>query len=378
MIRKLSIFLLLIFLSGCWGKIELPEVSIVSGVSIDKKASGEFEVTIQKINTLAVSEHEPHPFLTRSSSGLTIFEAVRNFIFELGQKQLWSHINALIISSEVTENDLLTVTDFLNRDHEARPNMLCLISYGQAKDFLEIESEIQPISAIAIKDALENQKNLSMAPHIDLKTLLRLIAEPHQDFYLPIIKKKDDYFAILGTTIFKEDKLIGELTPEETRSMLRVLGEVKGGLQVINLAQENEEEPHYASIEIKKSQSDIEVMFEENKPKIKINIKEEGIIGDINQPLEINHNALKEIETIYAKTIKAEIEQMIGIIQKQYKANVLNFAGAVRRADRQYWKKYQEQWEEIYPMLEVEIDVETEIVHTQLKKNPISVPKNGA
>lgn len=378
MIRKLSIFLLLIFLSGCWGKIELPEVSIVSGVSIDKKASGEFEVTIQKIKPLAVSEHEPKPFLTRSSSGLTIFEAVRNFIFELGQKQLWSHINALIISSEVTENDLLTVTDFLNRDHEPRPNMLCLISYGQAKDFLEIESEIEPISAIAIKDALENQENLSMAPHIDLKTLLRLIAEPHQDPYLPIIKKKDDYFTILGTAIFKEDKLIGELTPEETRSMLRVLGEVKGGLQVINLAQENEEQPHYASIEIKKSQSDIEVKIEENKPKIKINIKEEGVIGDINQPLEINYHALKEIETIYAETIKAEIEQMIDKIQKQYKSNTLNFAGAVRRADSQYWKKYQEQWEEIYPMLAVEIDVETEIVHTQLKKNPISLSKKGA
>lgn len=378
MIRKLSIFLLLIFLSGCWGKIELPEVSIVSGISIDKKASGEFEVTTQTILPLAVKGHKPKGFITRSSSGLTIFEAIRNFIFEMGRKQLWEHVDALIISSETAQNNLLTVTDFFNRDHEPRPTILCLISKGQAKDILEIESDIYPIPTIAISKAIESQEALSQAPNIELKDLMRLISDPYQDPYLPIIHKKEDNFVILGTAIFKRDKMIGEITPKETRSMLRVLGEVKGGLQVINLAQEDEEQPQYASIEIKKSQAKIEAKVEENKPKIKIMIKEKGVIGDINQPLELNQNSLKEIETIYAQTIKEEIEQMIDKIQKQYKSNVLNFTGAVRRADKQYWKNYKEQWEEIYPILEVEIDVETEIVHSQLRKNPISVPKKGA
>ncbi|WP_216831774.1 Ger(x)C family spore germination protein [Alkalihalobacterium elongatum] len=370
--KMIAILIGTLLLSGCWGLMELPDVAIVSGVGIDLVDSGEYEVTTQSIQPIAIEEKQPTGFITRSSRGVTIFEAVRNFIYEMGKKQLWEHVDALIISSDIAQNNILAATDFLYRDHEPRPKMICFISKGQARELLELESELHPVPAIAIREAMENQADLSKAPYVELKDFKKLIAEPFQDPYLPIIQKNQEDFDILGTALFKEEKMIGELSPIETRSMLRILGEVEGGLQVLNLNQgSNDNEPQYATVEIKNSQSKIEAVFDMPEPKIKITIKEKAVIGDINPPFPINEDTLKTIETIYAQTVKNELVHAVNKIQKEYKVNVLKFAEVIRRSNREYWKINREEWDEIYPTLPIVIEVQTDIAHSQLIKDRI-------
>lgn len=365
MIKHILLFIILVMLSGCWGAQELPEINIVSGVGIDKIESGEYEVTTQTIQPLAVKENLPEAFLVRSSTGWTMFEAVRDLIITSGKKQLWEHVNTFIISEEVAREEVLPVIGYLLRDHEPRPSMLCFISKSKAKDILKIKSKVEPIPAMAIEKALEEQKSLAKAPIVPLHTFTENILASFQDPYLPIITKGAEDFEIYGTAIFKKDKMIGELTPRETRAMLRVLDELDGGLQVVNLAQPNEP-PNYASIEIKDFKSKIEAEMKDDKPRIIINIEEKGVIGDISQPTPITHNTTQEIEKIYAETVRQEVEKTVKKIQKELQANVLGFAGVINRQHKDYFQKHKEQWDVIYPSLEVEVIVQTEIEHSQL------------
>lgn len=372
MIRHIIIILsLLLLLSGCWGITELPEIAIIGGVGIDKKDSGEFQVTTQTIQPLAVKENQPEAFLTRTSSGLTIFEAVRDFIITAGKKQLWEHIEALVIGPDIAKEGVLPILDFLHRDHEPRPTMYCFVSKDTAKEILEIKSKIESIPTRAIRLALEEQIALSKAPRVEMYNFIERLMQPNQDPYLPIIHKGKEDFEIFGTAIFKKDRMVGELTPRETRAMLRVLGEVEGGLQVIIIPSEEEKGPNYASIEIKSSKADIQAELDGGDPKIIITVDEIGIIGDISQHTEIDYQTLKDIEKIYANTIRKEVEHTVQKIQKELQSNVLTFAGVIHRKDKQYWEKHKEQWDEIYPRLQVDVQVKTELIHHELINNSI-------
>lgn len=362
--RKIIIYMLifiLIVVSGCGKQPQLKELAVVAGVAIDKKGDNKYEVTTQTIKPGAVKKDKPKPYINSSTTGFTIFEAVRDLIMTEGKKQLWSHVSAFIVGEETAKDTVIPITDFMIRDHEPRPRMKAFVSRGKAKKILELKSEVFPVPAMGMKQSLEEQTGVSKAPDVEFHDFIERLVEPYQDPYLPVIQKKEDHFEIFGTAVFKKDKVVGFLTPRETRAMLRVSGKLKGGLQVIKLPSEQEDKPNYTSIEIKKSKTSIKAKIEKNKPKIMIKIKEIGFIGGINQSITLDQKKVKEMEKIYADTIKKEVEHMLKKVQKEYKSSLFNFSGVINREDKEYWKQHRDEWEEIYPDLEVIVEVETHI-----------------
>ncbi|MEX2416014.1 MAG: Ger(x)C family spore germination protein, partial [Paenibacillaceae bacterium] len=259
---------------------------------------------------------------------------------------------------------------FLTRDHEPRFRMNVLVAKGKAKDILELKSKINPIPSAGIKTVLEEERSLAKAPKVHLHDFVEKLMEPYNDPYLPIIRKVKEDFEIFGTAIFKEDKMVGELTPRETRGMLRVLGEVKGGLQIVKFGK-HKDETVYLSIEVKKSKASIHAKIVKNKPQIIIKIKETGFMGSMTQPIELDDKTIKEMEQAYADSIKKEVEHTVSKIQKELKSNVFNFAGTINREHKKYWKEHQQEWETLYPSLDVIVQVKTHMPENGLiRKNP--------
>jgi spore germination protein KC len=122
------IFSFIIILSGCWGKSELQDIAIVSGVGIDRDDNNQIIVTTQTIKPEKIKENDPQPYLVRESSGETVFEAVRDFIITAGKQQLWQHIEIFVIGMPTAENGVTEIIDFLYRDHEPRSSMNLFIS----------------------------------------------------------------------------------------------------------------------------------------------------------------------------------------------------------------------------------------------------------
>ncbi|MEX2461388.1 MAG: Ger(x)C family spore germination protein [Paenibacillaceae bacterium] len=362
--------LLIAVLSGCWSSSELKDISIVAGVGIDLKGKNQFEVTTQTVKPAEVKKNKPGAVAVQSSTGFTVFEAVRDLIIKTGKKQNWQHISAYVISEEAAKTGVMQRIDFIARDHEPRFRMNLLVSKGKAKDILNIKSKKNPIPSAAMKATLEEQISLAKAPQVELHDFIEKLMEPYQDPYLPIIRKEKEDFEIYGTAVFKGDRMIGELTPRETRGMLRVLGEVKGGLQVVKFASEHKAKTNYLSIEIKKSKASIHAKITKNNLQMIIEIKETGFVGDMTQPVkELNNKKIKEMEQAYADTIKKEVEHTVSKIQKELKSSVFDFAGVINRKDKKFWKEHQQEWETLYPSLDVIVRVKTRIVRNGLIVN---------
>lgn len=357
--RMIYLFLMLMLISGCIRQPELKDVAVVAGVGIDAKGKDQYEVTTQTIKPGDMKKGKAKPFSVQSSTGYTIFEAIRDFVITQGKKHTWMHVEAFILGEDIARKGIHPVIDFMMRDHEPRFRMNVFVTEGKAKDLLQLESNADSVPAMMMNEQIESHASLAKAPDVEFHNFMERYIEPFQDPYLPLIHQKDKKFEIFGTAIFKGEKMVGTLTPRETRGMLRVLGEVKGGLQIVKLIGKDGK-PNYISIEIKKSKAKIKAILEE-KPKMMIQIKETGFIGSITQPLVLDEAEIKKIEERYAETVKKEVEHTVEIIQKKYKSQIFNFAGIINRKDKKYWNKIEKEWEDLYPNIEVIVEVETNI-----------------
>jgi len=371
-VKRIGIMLQLLFiivLSGCWNRAELKDVSIVAGVGIDLAGEDQFEVTTQTIKPSEVKKNAPGAVGVQSTIGFTVFEAARDLIIKAGKKQNWQHINAYIISEEAAKTGVTPRIDFLTRDHEPRFRMNVIIAKGKAKDILNLKSKINPIPSIGIKTILEEERSLAKTPNVELHDFVQKLMEPNNDPYLPIIRIVKEDFEIFGTAVFKGDKMIGELTPRETRGMLRVLGEVKGGLQIVKFGK-HKDKTNYLSIEIKKSKASIQAKIAQDTLQMIIEIEETGFLGSMTQPMEeLSDKEMKKMEQAYADTIKKEIKHTVSKIQKELKSNVFNFAGVINREDKKFWKEHHQEWETLYPSIDVIVRVKTHIPRNGLTAN---------
>jgi spore germination protein KC len=353
----ICIILIMVILTGCWGKSELRDVGIVSGIGIDKGKDNSYELTTQTIKPGTPIGGSPTSVFVQSSSGKTVFEAIRNFIITAKKKQIFQHIHAVIIGKDIALNGVNPVLDFFIRDHEPRFSMDLFIAEDKAKEILEVQNKKFPIPSLTMKESVKVQGALSKAPQVTLHNFYQRLVEPYEDPYLPIIHKtQDDDFEVYGTAIFKGDKLVGELTPFETRGMLRVLGEVKGGIQIIEMPSLDGESVRI-SIEIKKSKTSISAFIKNNQPYIQIEIKETGFIGDVSKRMLLKEEEIQKITLLYEDSIKQEMQQAVSKIQKEFKSNVFDFHGTIERKDKHYWKQHKNEWENIYPTVQVDVKV---------------------
>lgn len=356
----ISLIFIMALLTGCWENTELKEVDIVSGVGIDKGKDNKYDLTTQTIKPGSPIGGSQTSVIIQKSSGKTVFEAVRDFIITAKKRQIFQHIDAIVIGKDVAFEGVKPVLDFFIRDHEPRFSMDLFVAEDQAEEILEIQNKKFPIPSKTMKDSLEVHEGLSKAPQVAFHNFYQQLVEPYHDPYLPIIHKKQDDFEVYGTAIFKGEKMVGQLSALETRGMLRVLDEVKGGIQVIEMPS-TDDEPVLISIEIKKSKTSIHATIKNNQPSIQIETKENGYIGDVSKSILLTEKEVQKITKIYEDSIKQEIKQAVSKVQKEFQSNIFDFQDTIKRKDKRYWKEHKNDWETIYPTIQVDVKVNAKI-----------------
>ena len=100
-IKLLVLILPLYFITGCFNYRELNELAITSAVGIDKTDDG-YKTTIQIINTQkngadTNSSMEQPKFVTYTSTGKNLQEALRSVILESSRRSNADHIQLLVL-----------------------------------------------------------------------------------------------------------------------------------------------------------------------------------------------------------------------------------------------------------------------------------------
>lgn len=382
-IKKMVVLLLVLTLipfmmSGCWNRRELDKIAIVAAGGIDKENKDKIKITAQVFKVGEIKSPQSggsatgKPYVNFEGVATTSFEAIRKITQIASRKLYWSHNQIFVFGKEIAQEGIEKYIDFFVRDHETRLMVNVLVSKGTAHEILTTETDLETIPAMNINDIIKDLGATSQAPQITLKDIAERLLSKTSAAVAPLVEvqeiNKKKHARIAGTAVFKKGKMVGELTPEESRGYLWVIGKVKSG--IINV--KTDDGTKRASLEIIRANNKINADIKDGQLVITVIIKEEGTLNEQDSPKNLTELPLwHSLELLQAAAIHREITAALKKSQ-EYNADIFGFGEVVHRKYPLLWKDLEKQWDELFPYLKVNIEVQAKLRRSGLITKPIS------
>lgn len=364
------LILLLPLLSGCYNYRELNELGITTAVSIDYKDNN-FYVIAEVINPIKqqdASSSNNSPFVNYNSSSSSLQDAFRKVVLESPRQLYAAQLEIIVLSEEVVNNHLEEVLEYFARDPESRTEIKIIVAKTEdSTKAITLQTLLTSLSSSNIIKSLDLQsKVLGMDYPVTLNELLNMYIAPYLEVVLPSMTLYGNYeigdekenittsspkaiVKIDGSTITKDNKILGYLDLEESKILNLINGKLKETI-------------------IKMNYYDGYIIFEPNRIKvsreldiknniIKINISGYSKTKEIQSNIDLKDP--KEVEKLN-KALNMELEKKItdtfNSIREKYDTDVFGFQELYYRTNYKYFKENCTNWyEDIYPKIKLEV-----------------------
>lgn len=364
------LILLLPLLSGCYNYRELNDLGITTAVSIDYKDNN-FYVIAEVINPIKqqdASSSNNSPFVNYNSSSSSLQDAFRKVVLESPRQLYAAQLEIIVLSEEVVNNHLEEVLEYFARDPESRTEIKIIVAKTEdSTKAITLQTLLTSLSSSNIIKSLDLQsKVLGMAYPVTLNELLNMYIDPYLEVVLPSMTLYGNYeigdekenittsspkaiVKIDGSTITKDNKILGYLDLEESKILNLINGKLKETI-------------------IKMNYYDGYIIFEPNRIKvsreldiknniIKINISGYSKTKEIQSNIDLKDP--KEVEKLN-KALNMELEKKItdtfNSIREKYGTDVFGFQELYYRTNYKYFKENCTNWyENIYPKIKLEV-----------------------
>lgn len=366
---SLLILLLLIPLSGCWDYRGLDELTIVTGVAIDKKPEEDiYQLTYEIVDLIeSIKEKGPNRKLIESE-GKTIFEAVRNAKRRVSNKLYFGHSELIIICEEIARNeDLNVVLDFFTRDSECRETINVVVSQEKtARDIIASEGIGHTVITNEILEILEDDKKItSSILSVELYRLFNIMGAEGKELALPafhIVQNDGKPTAETnGTAVFKDNKLVGFLSPEESKYFLFIVNEIEGGIFTVASSGQRPD----ISFEIYNNDTNLSFEYKDEKLKIKIKTTTVVFLGEfMRQFAPLDEKELNALEETAEKELEDKIRNVVKKLQTEFGSDIFGFGNMIYKKDFRLWRQLKDNWDEHFKSLDLEVEADIRIMNT--------------
>ena len=373
--KKFIIFIFILFnLTGCYNYRELNDLAIVSGISIAKVKEG-YELTVEVVNTKKetdASSSRETDFVIYKNVSNSLQEGFRRLINEAPKKMYGAQIELLILDESLAKEDLKNIMDFLSRDPEVRSEFYVIV--GKSNDILEITTPLVNINSKNIIQSLEsNNTYLGSVNLVTFHDLIGNYLNDKIDLALPAIEmigntsngdenenlentNSKTFNLLSNIAIFKDNKLIGYLTEEESKVFNLVNGNIR-----TTLVKNEFKNGEYVINEMVGIKCKTDVIPKKNTVKIEVTgkaaISEANYSGDLE-----SDKTIKKLEDKLNDYTEKIVEKLIKQTIKEYDSDIYGFEDMFYKKDASYYKrKIKDNWDNIFHNLNIEVKSKIEI-----------------
>ena len=376
-------------LTGCWDRQELNEINIIMGVAEDFDESAK-EITIVGIDPSQKQAGKEgskgtSDYSIYSAQGKNLFDAEKNLALLTPRLEYWSHCDLILVSKEQAEKEgVRDILSFFSRDYSRRLTATLIVTEGRADEmFLSAPSE----SKNPAQKILDIQRFVGKSGKGIHKSIYEFMAETEavtgvglasyytiQDFGGdPIISGRGKEKLAQGTAVFKDYKLIGIFTPEETQGVNWLRGEILPGFAITFPAQKNG--PVDASFVTDSVKTKIEPFLTATGSFVKVGIAVSGKINEYaGEENLMDEKVFKDIEQACSEQIKWDILRSWKKCQQEFQVDAYRLGDKFSNKYKTVLELSQQEWQEIFLDMKLELDIKVAIRGSGLRREG---PKRG-
>jgi spore germination protein KC len=248
---------------------------------------------------------------------------------------------------------------------------------GKAKDVLELLPPLERASSESLREIFNLQTGLG----VTMNELRKMLRGEGRAAALPIIgilppqkggEETQTAPFVSGTAIFKKDKMIDQINLKTTRGAMWLRQEIQDITVMIKMG----EEKGFMAVKPILGNMRLLPQIDKGKWKMRVKIRAEGDLVQNGTNLDpMDPKVIKDIEQALNKQVKSRIQQTLSKVQKEMKADIFGFGTEFHRVYPKEWGKVEDNWDEVFPDVQVKLEVETYIRRPGMSTMPAGKPK---
>lgn len=214
--KTILIMIMLFTLTGCYDYIELNDLSIISGIGIDKE-NEKYKVTYEILSDQKSSDSNAKA-LTIEGTGLTIADAFTNANKEVPKLAFYPHVKVLVLSEEIAKEKMYDIVDYVLRSPRIRNEFYLVVSKDvKANDIFTKTAEDIKVVSTQIETMLKNNaRRKNNATSYTFEKVAEDFLNKKTDAAVTSVTLKDEQISIEGLAVFKDYKLQGILSSKDS------------------------------------------------------------------------------------------------------------------------------------------------------------------
>jgi spore germination protein KC len=379
---------LLLLVTGCWDRAELEDYAFVSVIGIDKGKKNSLNITYQITRPRKAEEQQSAKdsaeTITVNVDALFLSRHLVNAT--VSRKLNFSEVKVLVLSKEIAKSkNVIELLESLVRDRQFRRDIFIITTKGSAEGFIKgNKAKLEKFLYKQYELLVQSGGDTALIPFIQLQDFVQLskdnpfIAETilgsrvkstnlEESKGTPDVTAGDlsshsqNRIQVLGTAIYKRQKMVGELTGSETIISSMLQG--KGG-QFHHVFHDPKDKKMLFGV-ILRQQKPPQFQFNLTKTPYQIYAKvllfaEIGGIQSTRNYVR-TEEGISTMENQINKELKAETKKLVDISQKSMKTDVFHFfePAKTRVWTNNEWLK--KDWNNQYPQANINIDYDVHI-----------------
>lgn len=366
---------LCLFLAGCWDRREIEERANVLAMSVDACKPTEpcqVRVTRQiaipgRIPLGATPEASSNPGVKTvalfTSEGADGPEARIRSQARLNRQINPAHLRVLLFGDAYARQGLAPYLDMVRRDPQTRRLMWLAIVEGSADDVLRARPSLERVPAIFLSDMFDDAVKTGRLPQSFLGEFLTQLANRGEEPVAPVLKMAGpNRYGLAGLAVFRGDRMVGKLSPEETATYLQLRG-LRRGSELIRLTLP---EGNEADLTVVGRRTRYQVRAAGRQIQVRLSLQLECDLLQATGGLNLqDHKTLDRIEDAAARQVKSQGEALVRKLQTEFQADVLAVGERVRAYLPRVWESIPD-WSAAFADARFEIEVEVAARRTGL------------
>ncbi|MBH0230385.1 Ger(x)C family spore germination protein [Halobacillus yeomjeoni] len=371
----------LLILTGCWNSRELDELGIAVATGIDKNDEGDYIIIVQVINPSEIATDAPTtrpPVSSYTITGKSMFEAFRKLTTKSPRKIYFSQMRLVVIGERLAEEGLMPTLDFLYRDHEFRTSFYVALAKGESVEkMLSVITPYEKIPANKIMNSIKaSEEAWASTKGSTIDKVLSALRSPGENPVIggieligadyPLGDNKMNVEHVDAPTkveldhlaAFKEDRLAGWLTEDQSRGLNFATGDVRS--TILHVACK---EKGTIGIEIIRTKAGMTGKTNgSSPPKLEISVETEANVGEVACDMDLsNPDTIDYLNKETEKEIKKLIESAVTAAKEDFESDILGAGNVFHRDEPRYWKKVEKEWDEHFKEMDCDIKVQADI-----------------
>lgn len=364
----LALFLALL-LSGCWDRREIEEFSTSLATGVDLCAEGE-DCNLISTRQIAIPGRIPlgggeggaaGPLVTTfvlSAPGQDGPDSGRKAQAQLNYKLAFGHTRIIVLSEDFARQGVQEYMDYLRRLPELRRLLWIAVSEGRAEAVIRARPALERVPALFLNDQIEDAVRTGRLPEVFWGEFLTRLSNKGEDTIAPLIRMEGpNKPALHGVAVFREDKMVGKLTPEEMVTYMQLRG-LRRASELLTL---DLPEGGRADIRIFGRRANQRIWWKRGVLHVHHKLEMESDLVSLSPELDSSDpQVLRLIERKASEMVTRRAQALVKKLQTEFQSDILGWGEQVRAQAPGAWKQV-EDWRSVFSKAEFTCDTSVQL-----------------